>query len=124
MKAFLLSVSILASSVVCQGEQQDPKKSDPQAVLKEVLASFKKQGIKLDSKARTVTIPAVVNQAQDPIEYLLIHRRGKKHEAMFLTESKPSILNGCKFILHNLKRQSVAFEFVCPISLVLPQWFL
>ena len=109
MKAFLLSVSILASSVVCQGEQQDPKKSDPQAVLKEVLASFKKQGIKLDSKARTVTIPAVVNQAQDPIEYLLIHRRGKKHEAMFLTESKPSILNAALLMIGLEKGKNATF---------------
>ena len=79
MKAPLLSVLILASSAVCQGKQQEPKKPDPQAMLKEVMASFKKEGIKIDPKARTVTIPAVVNRPQDPIEYLLIHRRGKKH---------------------------------------------
>ena len=102
MKAFLLPVLILAYSVVCQGDQQEPKKPDPQAVLKEVMASFKKQGIKLDPKAHTVTIPAVVNQAQDPIEYLLIHRRGKKHEAMFLTETKPSILNAALLMIELL----------------------
>lgn len=99
MKASLLSVLILASSVVCQGDQQEPKKPDPQAMLKEVMASFKKQGIKLDPKAHTVTIPAIVNQPQDPVEYLLIHRRGKKHESVFLTETKPSILNAALLMI-------------------------
>ena len=99
MKASLLSVLILASSVVCQGDKQEPKKPDPQAMLTEVMASFKNQGIKLDPKAHTVTIPAVVNQPQDPIEYLLIHRRGKKHESVFLTETKPSILNAALLMI-------------------------
>jgi len=105
MKALPLTVLFLASTVACQGdvESSESRKSktaqDPQAVLKEVLASFKKEGIKLDAKARTVTIPVVVNRMQDPIEYLLIHRKGKKHESVFITETKPSILNAALLMI-------------------------
>tara|TARA_R110002094_G_scaffold28773_4_gene41742 strand:- start:931 stop:1770 length:840 start_codon:yes stop_codon:yes gene_type:complete len=109
MKAPLLSVLILASSVACQGDQQEPKKPDPQAMLKEVMESFKKEGIKIDPKARTVTIPAVVNRSQDPIEYLLIHRRGKKHESVFITECKPSILNAALLMIGLEKGKNATF---------------
>ena len=59
----------------------EPKPQDPQQLLQEVLQQFQKEGIELDAKAQTLTIKAVVNHSQDPLEYLLIHRRGKKHEA-------------------------------------------
>lgn len=114
MKASLLSVLPLAvlsfvTSLAAQGDKPEAKKQDPQAVLKEVLESFKKQGIKLDPKARTVTIPAVVNTPQDPVEYLLIHRRGKKHESVFITESKPSILNAALLMIGLEKGQNATF---------------
>ena len=72
MKATFFTVLFLASTIACQGNgnsSDSPKPAqDPQAVLKEVLASFKKEGIKLDAKARTVTVPVVVNRMQDPVE--------------------------------------------------------
>ena len=76
------------------GQQPDPAK-----VLQEVVQQFEKEGIVFDGKAQTVTIKAVVNQPQDPIEYLLIYRRGKRHEAMFITQSKPSVLNAALLML-------------------------
>lgn len=114
MKASLLSVLPLAvlsfvTSLAAQGDKPEPKKQDSQAMLKEVMESFKKQGIKLDPKARTVTIPAVVNTPQDPIEYLLIHRRGKKHESVFITESKPSILNAALLMIGLEQGQNATF---------------
>lgn len=102
MKRILLSILLFASVVACQkgqDKQQEPKKQDPAAVLKEVLASFEKEGLKLDAKKRSVTIPVVVNTPQDPIEYLLIHKRGKKHESVFWTETKPSILNAALLMI-------------------------
>ena len=44
-------------------------------------------------------MPCVVNEPQDPIEYLLIHRKGKRHEAVFVTKSKPSVLNAALLLL-------------------------
>ncbi|HEX6812756.1 MAG TPA: YdjY domain-containing protein [Planctomycetota bacterium] len=82
---------------------QDPGKpqqaADPKQVLDEVLAQFKKEGIELDPKAQTVTVAATANEPQNEIEYLLIHRRGKRHEALFVTRSKPSVLNAALLML-------------------------
>ncbi len=104
---FVTAVVLFAGLVACQ---QEPKKpvpppaaQDPEAaaqkVLGEVLAQFEKEGIKLDGKAQTLTIKATVNQPRDPIEYLLVNRRGKRHEAMFWTPSKASVLNAAMLML-------------------------
>lgn len=92
----------------------EPKPQDPQQVLQQVLAQFAKEGIELDAKAQTVTIPAVVNEPQDPIEYLLIHRRGKKHEAMFWTKTKPSVLNAALLMLGMTPGQNAKAEEIQP----------
>lgn len=78
---------------------QDPKPQDAEELMRQVMQQFQKEGITLDAKAETVTIKVVVNEPQDPLEYLLIHRRGKKHEAMFYTTSKPSVLNAALLML-------------------------
>lgn len=83
----LTALLFAATIAPCQDQQ------DPAQLLKETLASFKKEKVVVDAKAGTVVIPAVVNPPQDPVEYLLIHRRGKKHEAVFWTPSKPSVIN-------------------------------
>lgn len=113
MKLAILTALFLATTVACQDEtkkQKPEKKQDPQAVLKEVMASFKKEGIKLDAKARTVTIPVVVNRLQDPIEYLLIHQKGKKHEAVFKTQAKPSILNAALLMIGLDKGKNATYK--------------
>ena len=97
MRAVLV-LSCLALVLKATG-QETQKPADPKQVLDEVLAQFKKEGIELDSKAQTVTIPATANEPQNEIEYLLIHRRGKKHEAIFVTRSKPSVLNAALLML-------------------------
>ncbi len=76
-----------------------PAADAAQKVLDEVLAQFQKEGLTLDGKARTLSIKATVNRPQDPVEYLLVHRRGKRHEAMFWTQSKASVLNAALLML-------------------------
>jgi len=123
MKLALLTALFLATTVACQnetqkqgGKKQDPAKTrqekvqDPKGVLKDVIASFKKEGIKLDAKARTVTIPVVVNRMQDPIEYLLIHQKGKKHESVFKTNTKPSILNAALLMIGLDKGKNATYK--------------
>ncbi len=92
----LFSAFVLVATASCQ---ELPKPVDEKQVLDEVLLQFKKEGIELDSKAQTCTVTAVVNEPQDPIEYLLIHKRGKRHEALFVTPSKPSVLNAALLML-------------------------
>ncbi len=98
----LLCLPTLLAAITCQQPppaDQKPPEPTAEQVLAEVMQQFQKEGIELDAKAETVTIPAVVNQTQDPMEYLLIHRRGKRHEAMFWTRSKPSVLNAALLML-------------------------
>lgn len=98
MKLQLLSTL----SLLCCCTAQEPKPTappDPAAVLAEVVQQMQKEGIAFDPKAQTVSVKAVVNQPQDPIEYLLIHKKGKRHEAIFVTKSKPSVLNAALLML-------------------------
>lgn len=108
---FVIAVVLFAGLVACQQGQEKPPPQPPaapqgqdpkaqaQKVLAEVLAQFEKEGIRLDGKAQTLTIKAVANKPRDPIEYLLVHRRGKRHEAMFWTASKASVLNAAMLML-------------------------
>jgi hypothetical protein len=86
-----------------QDPKQDPQPQDPAAqgrqLAAEVQKQFQDQGIAIDTEKGTVTIQAVAIEPPDPVEYLLIHRRGKKHEAMFVTESMPSVLNAALLML-------------------------
>lgn len=96
----------LAAACAAQGSQdgkQPPKPApaatDPQKVLAEMKEQFAKEGIAFDLTARTVSVPAVVNKPQDPVEYLLIQKKGKRHEAVFVTMAKPSVLNAALLLL-------------------------
>ena len=80
--------------------EQATAAQDGKRLVEEMLAKFKAEKIEVDLEHKTVTIPVVVNrQLQDPVEYLLIHRRGKRHEAIFYTESQPSVLNGALLMI-------------------------
>lgn len=100
------TVFALAACCAAQGSQdgkQPPKAApaatDPQKVLAEMKQQFQKEGIAFDPERKTVSVPAVVNQPQDPVEYLLIHKKGKRHEAVFVTAAKPSVLNAALLLL-------------------------
>jgi hypothetical protein len=42
--------------------------------------------VTFDSKTREITIPAAVNMREGAVEYLLVHRSGKVHESVFVTD--------------------------------------
>ena len=88
-----------------------PKPQDAQstAIVDEVMKQFQAERVVFDGKAGTVTIPAVVNQPPDPVEYLLIHKRGKRHEAMFWTPSKPSVINAALLMLGMTPGQNATY---------------
>jgi hypothetical protein len=111
LSSLLLLVAVPAQQsepkpVVVKPAPQEPKapdtgKQDPKAaaVLAEVQKQLQAEGITYDPAAGTIAVKAVVNQPQDPIEYLLIHRKGKRHEAIFVTKAKPSVLNAALLML-------------------------
>jgi len=79
---------------------QDPKQdAAADKVLADLRAELQKQGIQVDPKAQTVSIPCTMNEPRDPVEYVLIHTRGKRHEAVLITETKPSMLNAALLML-------------------------
>jgi hypothetical protein len=117
----LFAAALFAAVPVCQQDpiKPDPKATDakpqdPEELMRQVMQQFQKEGIVLDAKAQTVTIKAVVNEPQDPLEYLLIHRKGKKHEAMFYTRSKPSVLNAALLMLGLQPGQNARAEEITP----------
>lgn len=105
---------LLLDAAVAQEQKPPAQSPDPAELVKEVMQQFKDEGIVLDGKAKTVTIDAVVNQPPDPIEYLLIHRRGKMHEAMFFTQSKPSVLNAALLMLGMQPGKNASYEEKTP----------
>jgi hypothetical protein len=66
--------------------------SIPAAVLKELVEKLKVGGVELDVPAATVTIEGEIQVTGDFLEYLLIGRTGKAHEALVRCEVKGSVL--------------------------------
>lgn len=69
--------------------------------------------VELDSKARTVTIPAKVHRHQGLLEYLLVHTSGKLHEALFVTDVLPQDIHVACLLLgwgEDKSRQTVSIH--------------
>lgn len=106
MLRLVATALVFAAACTAQGAQDgkqppkvEPAPTDPQKVLAEMKQQFQKEGIAFDLEKKTVSVPAVVNQPQDPVEYLLIQKKGKRHEAVFVTMAKPSVLNAALLLL-------------------------
>lgn len=109
-----LLLAFLLPLLACAQEPQPaaPPAPDPKAqqLVAELLAALKAEGIVYDGKQRTISLPVEMNAPPDPIEYLLIHRRGKKHEAMFVTKARPSVLNGALLLLGLQPGQNATYK--------------
>lgn len=66
--------------------------------------------IAVDRHARTVSLPAVVNQHRGLVEYLLVHTTGKRHEALFATIVRPQHLHAACLL-------AGAGDAPCPVTL-------
>ena len=68
--------------------------SDPAARLAELGITADQENVRIGSvelnrKTLTVTIPASVNMIEGATEYLLVHRNGKVHESILITDARP-----------------------------------
>ena len=70
-----------------------PDEAAVHKALEQLRAALEEEGIKVDLAKGTLTMPAVVNRPTNDLEFLLIHKQGKAHEALLVTDCKPSILN-------------------------------
>lgn len=95
--ACLLAVAGLAASLGLAQSGPKPLANPPatapgvtNAHFKEVApGQFQLGQVKLDSKEKTVTFPAIVNMVKGPIEYLVVATQGKVHESVLRTEAEP-----------------------------------
>ena len=55
--------------------------------------------VRLDAGARRVTFPAVFNQSEGPLEYVLVGSGGKTHESLLRTEVEPIQLHTAMLLL-------------------------
>jgi hypothetical protein len=101
LAAAVLPIAFLVTPACAQNEQQKQEVSaaETKKLADAVQQQLAAEHIAVDAKAQTITIGAVMNQPPDPIEYLLIHKKGKRHEAVFITGSKPSVLNAAFLLL-------------------------
>lgn len=94
--ALLLLLLAMPVCTTCARAQPPvkPQKPDPaREKAREMLRGYlTKEKITVDFDRRTLSIPVVVNRARNDLEYLLIYPTGKKHEALLITESKPSVI--------------------------------
>lgn len=118
-----ITIALLAFRTEQVPQEPAPKAQEPAAkpqgkesaqqgkdIAKELLAQLAEQKIVLDLGKGTMTVDATVNAPPDPIEYVLIHKKGKKHEAMFYTTSKPSLMNAGLLLLGLEPGKNAAFR--------------
>ena len=119
---YLIVLTVLLSSCGAAQEEKAERAevAEPQAkqgldeAKKALLATLEKEGVDADLKAQTISVAAVVNEPSDALEYLLIHSRGKGHEALFVTEVKPSLLNSAFILLGFKKGKNASYKDKVP----------
>jgi len=113
-----VALTALFTFALAAQERREPAPAEPpptvEAARKKLLDDLREQGIVVDRDAETVTIPCVVNRVMDPLEYLLINERGKRHEALFVTRAKPSILNSAFLLLGFVPGKNATTEPIEP----------
>lgn len=78
--------------------QNDVPPASP--VMREVSPGIYEIGqIHLDQKARTVTLPAVLNMNDGNLEYLLVTEQGNTHESLLVSDVSPSDLHFAMLLL-------------------------
>lgn len=60
---------------------------------------FQIGNVTIDRQKRTVSFPAIVNQVQGPMEYLLVSNYGKVHESILRTDAAPEHIHVAMLLL-------------------------
>ncbi|MEZ5964731.1 MAG: YdjY domain-containing protein [Planctomycetota bacterium] len=87
----LLLLACHSAAVAQEGTAPDPKA--------DLHAAFARSGIEVDLEHKRLTVRAKVSRPADLLEYVLITRVGKAHEALLVTEASPSVLNAALLAL-------------------------
>jgi len=65
--------------------------------------------VRLDSKNKTVTVPAIVNMNEGQIEYLLVSTDGKLHESLLKTKAEPYHVQVAMLLLNSKPTQADSY---------------
>jgi hypothetical protein len=99
--------AFLLQSLLCAQEAGAPA---PSTTKPDPIAAFKKLGIDVDLQAKTARLKAKMSRPIDLLEYVLITRQGKAHEALLTVEVQPSILNAALLALGLTPGTNVQFK--------------
>ena len=100
--------TLLAGAGLAAQEPTPPGKVD-------LSAAFQQAGLDVDLLAKTVTLKAKMSRPIDLLEYVLITRQGKSHEALLVVEAQPSILNAALLALGLTPGKNVSFKEKDPL---------
>ncbi len=103
-----LVLTLFVGACLAAQEPTPPAKGD-------LGAAFKQAGLEVDLAAKTVTLKAKMSRPIDLLEYVLITRQGKSHEALLVVEAQPSILNAALLALGLTPGTNVSFKEKDPL---------
>jgi len=91
----LLPLLLPVSGWAEEEEPLDPPPKPPEKPVVEKIddSHYRIGQVTLDKATREIRFPAAVNMVEGPLEFLLVHVRGKVHESLFSTEVSPTHLN-------------------------------
>jgi len=88
------SVLLLLAASAAPAAPQGPAQQGPlSAEERELVRTLAEQGVQLEPRAGLAAIAATVEVVDDLLEYLLVGPGGARHETVFTTEVRASVLN-------------------------------
>jgi hypothetical protein len=98
---FRIVFILLAASAISLAQNAPPESATPASPLvREVAPGVFEIGlVRLDKKARTVTLPAKLNMANGLLEYLLVRPEGSTHESLLVSSVQPNELHLAMLLL-------------------------
>ncbi|MCC6670772.1 MAG: hypothetical protein IT458_06920 [Planctomycetes bacterium] len=94
-----LPLLLLSSALLAQQTTAPRPAEGPGTRPQDLVAQLAKSKVQVDLERATVSIPVRMNAPQNPIEFVLIHRMGKRHEAVLVTDVKASLIQGGLLLL-------------------------
>jgi hypothetical protein len=98
-----------------QEVRQEAVPAPAQGGAADVAAAFAKAGITVDLAAKSITLPVKMNRPADLLEYVLITRQGKAHEALLIADVQPSVLNAALLALGLVPGKNVSYKEKDPL---------
>jgi len=94
-----IAVTPTPSPAPAPPEASEPSNATEPNVVPLGGSRFKIGRVEFDKAKRTLTLPAAVLMREGAVEYLLVTRRGKVHESVFVTDAEPQNIHLAALLL-------------------------